>query len=478
VSVGQKDLLEYAPVALCVINLNGEILAHNSILPQWLGLVDTGGADLLVGRNLVDWLTPAGRLLYEARLIPGLLASGSAREVVIEARGRHGQPASVILNANLISDATGERRIYVALIDAAARIAFERELLEARRAADIARAQLSLLQEATSQLAVAEGLDDLGRTLTESAARATQAAWTLVRVVGTEQLDTTAVEHSWGSSPDGSELIGTMPIPTEMVVCRNAEEIHSVYPANADAFRFVGVEALIVTPILRVAHGDTKLLGAIHSWFRRSRSLEVDVLDSLQALAGQAERVIEHLQLQERVRHRALHDGLTALPNRMLLEERLETMLAGSRRDELTCAVLFLDLDGFKAINDHLGHRVGDEVLITVADRLREICRAGETVARLGGDEFVVAVSQIDADGVAGLATRIRERIRQPLDGEAEGAPLSASIGAVIWEPSGTSPTPSPGELVAAADAAMYEAKHGGKDNFVQRIWLPVSGEN
>ncbi|MBU3995818.1 MAG: PAS domain-containing protein, partial [Actinobacteria bacterium] len=125
-SVGQKDLLEYAPVALCVINLNGEILAHNSILPQWLGLVDTGGADLLVGRNLVDWLTPAGRLLYEARLIPGLLASGSAREVVIEARGRHGQPASVILNANLISDATGERLIYVALIDAADSIARER----------------------------------------------------------------------------------------------------------------------------------------------------------------------------------------------------------------------------------------------------------------------------------------------------------------------------------------------------------------
>lgn len=475
---GDNRLLDHAPVALCAVNLNGEILAHNPILPQWLGLVDRGGEGVLVGRNLVDWLTPAGKLLYEARLMPTLLERGTAREVVLEVRGREGQPASVILNANLVVEPNGRRLVYVALIDAANRIAFERELLEARRAADVASSQLSLLQEATSQLAVAEGLDDLGRTLTDTAGRATQAAWTLVRVIDNHQPDTARAEHSWGSYPEGIVPFGTSPISGEMIVCRNADEIRAVLPEDADALRSAGVEALIVTPILRVAHGETKLLGAIHSWFRRSRSLEADVLDSLQALAGQAERVIEHLQLQDRVRHRALHDGLTGLPNRILLEERLEFMIAGSRRTESTCAVLFLDLDGFKAINDRLGHRVGDEVLIAVSDRLRETCRAGETVARLGGDEFVVAVTRIDANGVGELATRIRDCIRLPLEGEAEGAPLSASIGAVIWDSSGAGPLPNPTQLVSAADAAMYEAKHGGKDSIVQRVWPPPDRES
>ncbi|MGK0741158.1 diguanylate cyclase domain-containing protein [Leucobacter sp. Z1108] len=474
----RRSLFEHAPVALCAVNLNGEILSHNPILTQWLGLSGARQPQTVVGRNLVEWLTPAGRLLYETRLMPALLERGSVREVVIEVRGREGQPTSVILNANLVEDSAHGRRVYVALIDAAARLAFERELVEARRAADVVRTQLSLLQEATSQLAVAEGLDDLGRTLTDVAGRAVQAAWTLVRVAEADGPTEGETERSWGSRPGNNPHFGTIEYPTAMVVCRTVDEIRSQIPEAADALLAAGVEALIITPILRARDGQSVVLGAIHSWFRRSRSLEADVLETLHALAVQAERVIEHLQLQDRVRHRALHDALTGLPNRMLFEERLESMLAGSRRARSTCAVLFIDLDGFKPINDQFGHRVGDEVLISVADRFRETCRAGETVARLGGDEFVVAVTHIDARDVGAFATRIRDSIRRPLEGEAAGAQLSASIGAVIWEPAGMCPTPSPGQLVAAADAAMYEAKHSGKDRIVERVWSPALSEN
>ncbi|MGK0722523.1 diguanylate cyclase domain-containing protein [Leucobacter sp. W1478] len=463
-------LLENAPVALCATSLNGEILAHNPVLPQWLGLSGTRGTAGLVGRNLIDWLTPAGRLLYESRLMPELMRSGYVREVVIEVRGRNGQPASVILNANLIEQPTGDRRVYVALFDAATRIAFERQLVEARRAADLASSQLRLLQEATSRLAVAKGLDDLGLTLTDSSGRATQAAWTTVRIIDTQQPGSVLAEHTWGSRPGGIELFGSAPIPAEMVVCRNAVDIRLTMPEAAEALRAAGVESLVVTPIVRAGDGETVVLGAIHSWFRRSRSLEADVLDTLQALAGQAERVIEHLQLQDRVRHRSLHDVLTGLPNRQLFEERVGQMLTESRRTASSVAVLFLDLDGFKAINDQLGHRVGDDVLVSVAGRLREACRAGEIVARLGGDEFVIAIAHENESGVAGLAERALERVREPLAGEAGAFPLSASLGSVIYHPNAEA-VPTAGELIAAADAAMYEAKRSGKNRTLQRAW-------
>ena len=117
-------------------------------------------------------------------------------------------------------------------------------------------------------------------------------------------------------------------------------------------------------------------------------------------------------------------------------------------------------------------------LLVAVAEGLRTWRAPRDQLARLGGDEFVVAVTHIDARDVGAFATRIRDSIRRPLEGEAAGAQLSASIGAVIWEPAGMRPTPSPGQLVAAADAAMYEAKHSGKDRIVERVWSPALSEN
>lgn len=466
-----EDLLLNAPVGLVAFTLRGEVRAHNSMLSRWLG-ASVEQPDAFVGVNLVDHLSASGRLVYETQLIPRLLAGQSVRQAVLEVRNRHGDPHPVLLNAQMVEDASGERIVYAALMDAEGRIAYEQQLRETRRAADLARAQLAILQDATSRLAVASGLEDLGEALTAAAAQATQAPWVGVRIVGADPLDSTT-DRWWGQMP-APTLAGTERRDrTEVLVCRDPAEISAAYPGDADLLTTAGVEALVVVPIVRVDEETRRAFGAIHCWFRRSRTLDAGIIETLQALGSQAERVIEHLTLQERVRHRALHDGLSGLPNRLLIEERLDQAVAAATRTGASCAVLFLDLDGFKAINDVLGHGVGDEVLREIAARLRETCRAGETVGRLGGDEFVVIVTGVDETGIRELADRIRHRVRLPLPGAASAHRLSASIGAALVQPHGFDGRITPAEVLSLADTAMYEAKRAGKDRTVIRRMRP-----
>lgn len=157
--------------------------------------------------------------------------------------------------------------------------------------------------------------------------------------------------------------------------------------------------------------------------------------------------------------HQALHDHLTGLPNRTLLNDRLQVALDGVKRSGLGVAVAFLDLDHFKLTNDTQGHAEGDELLRVVAERLRESVRPGDTVARFGGDEFVVV-----CEGVAGyaeameLAERLRASIEAPLTLRGEEVFVSASLGIAM----GTSDD-SPEALLRDADAAMYQAKLEGR---------------
>lgn len=474
---GELQLLRQAPVALCAISLQGVILEHNTVFAHWSGESDPDANRALVGQNLIDWLTPAGRLLYETRLFPALLEHGTIREAIIEVCTRSGRRTSMLFNARIAAEADGERRIYLAIIDAEARLGFERELVEARRLAERARAQLLLLQEATSQLAVASGLEQLGETLVDVAGRAVQAAWTLVRfaapAAGANAAAGTASPVMLGSAPGAGSAVPAQGVGNEMLICRSPEEILAAVPEHATTWLSAGVESLVATPIVSGSGAEATVFGVIYTWFRRSRTLESDALETLQALAAQAERVLEHVALQERVRHRALHDGLTGLPNRHYFEERVQQCLRGAHRTGASCGVIFLDLDGFKPINDLLGHGTGDAVLSEVARRLQECCRGGETVARLGGDEFVIAVESIDDRGLARLASRVSERLRAPLEGVAAGFPLSASIGAILCRPV-AGMLPQAGELIADADAAMYAAKQQGKDQIVIREWAPA----
>jgi diguanylate cyclase (GGDEF)-like protein/PAS domain S-box-containing protein len=167
--------------------------------------------------------------------------------------------------------------------------------------------------------------------------------------------------------------------------------------------------------------------------------------------------------LERRLVHQAFHDPLTGLPNRALFLDRLEHARARSLRDGGTQAVLFLDLDRFKVINDSLGHRTGDQVLQTVASRLVGVLRPSDTVARFGGDEFTVLLEQVvDASEAAQTAERILRALQLPMEAGDRDVVITASIGIAIAEPGN-----APGDLLAAADIAMYQAKSRGKNRYV-----------
>ncbi|MGA2454347.1 MAG: EAL domain-containing protein [Solirubrobacteraceae bacterium] len=155
----------------------------------------------------------------------------------------------------------------------------------------------------------------------------------------------------------------------------------------------------------------------------------------------------------------ALHDPLTSLPNRLLLMDRARQALARLHRSQGVVALLFIDLDKFKAVNDNLGHDVGDRLLLSVSERLAELMRDSDTVARLGGDEFVILAEEIENDGEAlALAERVLDALERPFPlGSAEVAIL-ASVGISVAR----HPDTDPEAMLREADVAMYRAKGGG----------------
>ncbi len=157
-----------------------------------------------------------------------------------------------------------------------------------------------------------------------------------------------------------------------------------------------------------------------------------------------------------RLRRQATHDALTGLPNRVLLEDRIERALAAAARSDKQVAVLFIDLDRFKEINDTLGHSYGDELLRQVAPRLAEVVRHGDTLARLGGDEFAVLLPSVpDRRHVELVAARLRDALHRSFSAEGTTLDVEASIGVALSPEHGT----TVGELLANADVAMYSAK-------------------
>lgn len=164
-------------------------------------------------------------------------------------------------------------------------------------------------------------------------------------------------------------------------------------------------------------------------------------------------------QTNEQVTHLAHHDGLTGLPNRTLFYDRLNQAIARAKRDKESVAVLFLDLDGFKKINDTLGHAIGDALLIKAAKRIQSCVRESDTVARMGGDEFTAILCNV-GNGKEIVAQKILDTIRQPFILADQSCSVGVSIGIAIYPDSGGNAE----DLMKVADTAMYLAKDSGKN--------------
>ncbi len=158
----------------------------------------------------------------------------------------------------------------------------------------------------------------------------------------------------------------------------------------------------------------------------------------------------------------ALHDGLTKLPNRTLLEDRLEQEIQNAKREDSRFSVLFLDLDGFKQVNDALGHHAGDQLLIEVADRIRAVVRGRDTLARMGGDEFILLANTGDAAEGGCLAEKLLAEIARPFVIAGRDTHISASIGIAVYDDANLRGQ----DLLRNADAAMYHAKAIGRNHY------------
>lgn len=175
---------------------------------------------------------------------------------------------------------------------------------------------------------------------------------------------------------------------------------------------------------------------------------------------------------QEHIRYQAHHDALTGLPNRTLLKDRLGMSLSRCRRADCKVAVLFIDIDNFKNINDSLGHPAGDKLLLAVAERFRAVTRESDSVARFGGDEFVIASDTVTAgyDAVH-LAERIFQALEQPIPIDGRELYITASIGIALFPDDALD-----GEnLLRCADTAMYQAKEAGRNSY--RLFTPDMNE-
>jgi len=227
---------------------------------------------------------------------------------------------------------------------------------------------------------------------------------------------------------------------------------------------------LVVTGLDQPEHLSAVLEAGANDYVKKPLSL-----DLLDVRMGFAERevadIVERKRAQDELTHLALHDPLTNLPNRAVFADRLHQALLLSRRNGIQLALLYLDLDGFKQVNDDLGHGYGDLVLRQVGERLTTIVRASDTVARVGGDEFGIVLLGTDTDGAATLAQKVLKTLSDPFSIEDMTVNIGVSVGIAMFPDHGDDPE----ILVQHADAAMFQAK-GSSSGFA--VYSPTVSED
>ncbi len=215
-------------------------------------------------------------------------------------------------------------------------------------------------------------------------------------------------------------------------------------------------------------------------WVLENMSLVDGEDGGADVLEGTLIDITERKMLEQHLTHQAFHDPLTRLPNRALFMDRLGHALTRTGRKEETVAVLFLDLDNFKTVNDNLGHKVGDQLLVAMGQRLLESVRPADTVARLGGDEFTLLVEDVrDMEDANGLAQRIVDALSRPFFLDGRDVFVTPSVGVAL-----NTGVERPEDLLRNADLAMYQAKNSGKARFViyepeldQHVWERLQHE-
>lgn len=320
-----------------------------------------------------------------------------------------------------------------------------------------------------------------GRRLEERVRERTAELERMNQALQAEVEERIAAEHALRESE--ARLRSLVELSPDLIMVHADGVILFMNPVGARLLGYRDPEDVVGRPVMEIVHPDsaahaTVSLGAdLEDWgaprlvelrLERADGSPIDVMTASTplifhgrpAIQAVAQDITARKRAEETVRRMAYYDTLTGLPNRALFEDRLAVAMATAERESSAFAVLFMDIDDFKAVNDSWGHAVGDEMLIEVARRLKLAVRRSDTVARMGGDEFTVLLPRVRTrDGVEQVITKILDTVALPVATARGVAPLTLSIGAALYPADGA----TAGTLVHAADMAMYAAKEAGE---------------
>jgi diguanylate cyclase (GGDEF)-like protein len=440
-------MLRLSGCGLVTIDRHALIVDVNALLLQWLA---AERADV-VGRPLETFLTVR---------MP-LSGMGGARPTDATLHGQSGVVRPVVVGS-LSDDESGSQQL--AVYDVSTRSAHNLGFRGAEAKTERGRQRLQILLNASVGFGNVRSETDAAELLVDVAKRAFAASYVsvhvrdgdgLVQLAGVNPL---AAHWPPGFRPTGSTTL----LGGEVIVVRtpDAADDYVSEVRMSDVYRAGGIEAVIASPIRSQGEG----IGAMIVYFDHPREFDEEAVPLAEALSNQAAQAITRIRLVETLRRAAMHDEVTGLPNRRLVEEDVTRTLL----DAYTAlSVIFVALDGFKTVNDRMGHAAGDALLREVGHRLRGAIRESDVLGRFGGDEFI-AVASVESDGDATvLADRIRRAIAEPYDDLPSDIAITASVGVVTV---GNDGAPVMDQLVRAADHAMYEAKMAGGDRVVSAV--------
>jgi len=424
-----RGLLDAVPDAMVVLNQSGEILLLNLQAEKQFGY----DRDELVGQDVKKIIREgfANRLLADG---PGSAASAPAlhmgRGSEVIARRKDGSEFPIEL---MLSELESDEGIMfaAALRDISVRKAAEKHLIERRHMEEALFVEKERAQVTLNSIGDAVACTDISGNITFlNKVAETMTGWSLQEAAGRSMTEVFRIRDD--SSGE------TIPDPMEMAIKYD----HTVHlPPNCILVRRDGAEIPIEDSVAPIHNRDGRASGA------------VIVLRDVSA--GRA--------LTRQLTHSAQHDFLTGLPNRLLLNDRISQAIAMAARHKKKVAVMFLDLDGFKHINDSLGHQIGDKVLQSVAKLLLECMRESDTLSRQGGDEFITLLPDLEhRENAAITAEKLLQATTNALSIDQHRLRITASIGVSLYPEDGLDAS----TLIKNADIAMYQAKKNGQQKY------------
>jgi diguanylate cyclase (GGDEF)-like protein/PAS domain S-box-containing protein len=448
---------EDSPFGMSLIGTNLRYLEVNDALCAILGR----SRDELLGLGIEDVSHPCDREVTDSVTRNGL-GGGPARQAYEKRYVRpDGREVLASVNTSVVRDEKGNALYFFSQAeDITERRANERELIRrAEQQEAVARLGHAALRETDITALMSEVVATVASTLDVELCKVLELSpddgrLRVISGVGWRQeLERGAALPVGEASHVGYTLLSERPV----VVGDLAAET-----------RFAPSELLVrrgvVSGLAVAIHGRDAPFGVLAAHTARPRDFSDDDVNFVQAVANVLSTAVERHRDDERHRRAALHDGLTGLPNRMLALDRIAYALGRRDREGGAVAVLTLDLDRFKLINDSLGHAAGDELLVALAPRLRDAVRPSDTVARFGGDEFVVVCDGLEGpEAAVAVAERLSRAVAEPVALRSGEHVIGASIGIAIAGPGRDTPE----SLLRDADAAMYRVKErAGGDRY------------